>query len=317
MTKKKVLICGASGFIGRNIYEALSQRDDLDVYGVYLTDSFSDSPNLMQADLTNKEDVKRVTRGMDIIIQAAAITTGAKDVVERPYIHVTDNLIMNALIYQAAYDNAVSRVIFFSCTVMYPSSDNALKETDLDLNAPMFEKYFGGGWMKVYVEKLCEFYSRLKRTKFTVIRHSNIYGPYDKFDPEKSHVLAATILKVMNAKDNTITVWGEGKEARDLLYISDLVNLVERIIDKQNYAFGLFNAGTGKAISIDMLVRKIIEISGKNLTLQYDKTKPTIATKIFLNSSRAKEKFGWEPKVNLEEGIRKTLDWYSKNIIQQ
>lgn len=316
MTKKKVLVCGASGFIGRNMFEYLSKRSDLEVYGVYNTNKFSSSQNLMQANLTNREDVKRITRGMDIIIHAAAITTGAKDVVERPYIHITDNLIINALLNQAAFDNSVSQFIFFSCTVMYPTSDKALKETNLDLNQPMYEKYFGAGWMKVYIEKLCEFYSRLGRTKYTILRHSNIYGPYDKFDPEKSHVLAATILKVMNAKDNAITVWGEGKEARDLLYISDLINLVECIIDKQDYAFGLFNAGFGEAISVDTLVKKVIEISGKNLIIQYDKTKPTIATKIFLDTTKAKGKFGWEPKVGLEEGIRKTIEWYKKNLAE-
>lgn len=317
MAKKKVLICGASGFIGRNIFESLSKRNDLDVYGTYIIDKFSDSMNLMQADLTNKDDANRVTMGMDIVIQSAAITTGAKDVVERPYIHITDNVVMNARINQAAYDNAVKQLIFFSCTVMYPNTDKALKETDLDLNAPMYEKYFGGGWMKVYIEKLCEFYSRLGRTKYTIIRHSNIFGPYDKFDAEKSHVFAATVLKVMNAKDGKITVWGEGKEARDLLYISDLVDFVSLAIDKQDYNFNLFNVGVGKAISVDTLVKKIIEISGKNLTIEYDRTKPNIATKIFLDSSKAKEKFGWEPRVSLEEGIKKTLGWYTENIIKK
>ena len=314
--KKKILICGASGFIGRNLFETLSKRNDLDVWGTYLTEKFSDNPNIIRVDLTQKEEVIRATKDFDIIIQAAAVTSGAKDIIERPYIHITDNLIMNSLIFQAAYDNHIKQVIFFSCTVMYPSSKLPAKENDLDLNAPMYEKYFGAGWTKVFMEKLCEFYSRLGRTKFTVIRHSNIYGPYDKYDLEKSHVFAATIMKIMNAKDNKIVVWGAGIEERDLLYVSDLMDFVELVLEKQDYSFDLFNVGLGIAISVDSLVKKIISLSGKNLAIEYDKTKPTIATKLVLDISKAKEKFGWKPKISLDEGIKKTLDWYSKNILK-
>ena len=76
----------------------------------------------------------------------------------------------------------------------------------------MYERYFGAGWMKVFVEKMCEFYSRLGMNKYTVIRHSNIYGPHDKFDLDKSHVFGATLNKVINAKDDKVTVWGRGLE---------------------------------------------------------------------------------------------------------
>ncbi len=165
MAKKKVLITGASGFIGRNLFERLSGRKDLEVWGTYFTEKVFDHPNLIQADLTNKKEVDEVVRGYDVVIQAAANTSGAKDVIERPYLHVTDNVVMNALIFQAAFDHHIPQVIFFSCTVMYPSQDAPIKETDLDLNAEMYEKYFGGGWMKVYVEKLCEFHSRHGRNK--------------------------------------------------------------------------------------------------------------------------------------------------------
>ena len=105
---KKILITGASGFIGRNVFEHLSKRDDLDVYGTYRTRHFSDNPRLLQAELTNRDDVNRVVAGMDVIIQLAASTSGAKDIVSKPYFHVTDNVIMNALLQQAAFDHGWS-----------------------------------------------------------------------------------------------------------------------------------------------------------------------------------------------------------------
>lgn len=313
MPNKKVLICGASGFIGRNLFEHLSKRNDLEVYGTYRTRRFTDNPNLLQAELTKKEDVDRVVKGMDVVIQVAASTSGAKDIVSKPYFHVTDNVIMNALIQQSAYDHEVGQFIFTSCTNVYPVVDRPLKETDLDLNGGVYERYFGGGWMKVYIEKLCEFYSRLGKTRETVIRHSNIYGPYDKYDLEKSHVFGATITKVITA-DDKVVVWGEGKEKRDLLHVSDMVSFVEMVIDKQDYDFDVFNLGLGDAISISDLVKKIIDISGRELSVEYDTSQPSIPISYELDISKVKGKFGWEAKVGLDEGIQKTIEWYKENV---
>lgn len=317
MNRKKVLVCGATGFIGRNIIESLKKRDDFEVYGTFLKSKSLDIPSvkMIQADLTNKDDVNCIIEGMDIIIQAAATTSGAKDIVTKPYYHVTDNAVMNSLIFRSAHEHKVSHVIFFSCTNMYQSSDVPVKESDFDANQELYPSYFGVGWTKVYIEKMCEFYSRIGNTKYTVIRHSNIYGPYDKFDLEKSHVFGATMTKVMSAKNGgKIIVWGAGEEERDLLYISDLVDFVELAIDKQESKFGLYNAGYGSSISISDLVKKIITCSGKDIEIEYDLSKPNIKTKLCLDNARANETFGWAPRISLDEGIHKTIAWYISNL---
>jgi GDP-L-fucose synthase len=314
--RKRILICGASGFIGFNLFQSLSRRKDFDVVGTYLTNRYKrmvkKDKRFIKADLTDKKQVDKLTKGVDVIIQAAANTSGAKDVVERPYIHVVDNVTMNNHLFKSAYDNNVGQVIFYSCTVAYPTGNKYLKETDMNLNAE-FGKYFGAGWMKIYAEKQCEFYSRLGRTKFTAIRHSNIYGPYDRFDLERSHVTAATITKVITANDK-ITVWGEGKEERDLLFISDLVDFTEKVIDKQKYAFDVFNVGLGKSISVKDLVKKVISLSDRKLKIEYDRKGPTIGTKIRLNVDKAKKEFNWKPRVSLDEGLKKTIKWHKQNF---
>lgn len=310
---KKVLICGSTGFIGRNIAEDFAKNNGFEVYGTYLKSEPLNNPKIkmIRVDLTNKDEVNKVIDGMDIIIQAAATTSGAKDIVSKPYYHVTDNTVMNALIFRAAFENKVSHLIFFSCTVMYQSKSEPVKETDFDANKEIYSSYFGVGWTKVYIEKMCEFYSRIGNTKYTVIRHSNIYGPYDKYDLEKSHVFGATVTKVMTAKDgNKITVWGDGNEERDLLYISDLVNFVKLAIEKQKEKFQLFNVGYGSSISVTDLVKKIIEHSEKNISIEYDLTKLALKTKLCLNTTKAKNIIGWSLKVSLDEGIKKTLTWY-------
>ena len=315
--KKKVLVCGASGFIGRNIAEKLSENDSFEVYGTFLESENLEIQNvkITKADLRKKEDVDKVVKGMDVIIQAAATTSGAKDIVNKPYYHVTDNAVMNSLIFRAAFENKVKHVIFFSCSVMYQPSEIPVREKDFNANDEIYKSYFGVGWTKVYIEKMCEFYSRIGEAKYTVIRHSNIYGPHDKYDLEKSHVFGATVTKVMTSPENgEILVWGTGEEERDLLYVSDLVDFVETAMKKQKTKFELLNAGLGKSISVSDLVKKIIQISGKNIKIRYDASKPTIKTKLCLDCSKAKELFGWSQKIPLEEGIKKTIEWYKKNI---
>ncbi len=112
--KKNILICGASGFIGRNMAEAFARLTDVEVYGTYRKspEPRIENVKLLQADLTNKEDVERAVKGKDIIIQAAATTSGAKDIVTKPYLHVTDNAIMNSLIFRSAFEQGVQQVVF-------------------------------------------------------------------------------------------------------------------------------------------------------------------------------------------------------------
>jgi GDP-L-fucose synthase len=316
--KLNVLVCGATGFIGRNITEQLSHRSDLIIHALRFQRPEYACPNVIwhQADLRNPNDVERVVTGMDIIIQAAATTSGAKDIVTKPFIHVTDNAVMNSYLFRTAFEKKIKQVIFFSCTVMYPSSENALKETDFDANQPLHPRYFGVGNTKLYIEKMCEFYANISNTRFTAIRHSNIYGPHDKFDLERSHVFGATITKVMQAKDK-IVVWGTGDEERDLLYIDDLVRFVELAIQNQTSPFELYNCGYGQAISIKELVHKIIYHSGKTLQVEHDLSQPTIKTQLFLDCEKAKKLLNWQPEISLDQGIALTLKWWQENIAKQ
>lgn len=312
---KKVLICGATGFIGRNITETLSRRPDLDVHAVsHRRPGFQcDGVTWHQADLRKEEDVIRLLDGVDVIIQAAATTSGSKDIVNRPYIHVTDNAVMNSLLLRAAYDLNIKHFVFFSCTVMYQSSDKLLREEDFDASIEMHPRYFGAGWTKLYIENMCEFYSRLDRAKFTVIRHSNIYGPHDKFDLERSHMLGATITKVMTSTDGEIGVWGTGEEERDVLYVGDLVEFVEQAIDRQDTPYELVNVGSGVAVSVKELVHSVIKASGRDIKIKHDLSQPSINTSLALNCEKAEKMYGWKPQTSLKEGLAATISWWKEN----
>lgn len=316
MTKRKVLVCGATGFIGRNTAETLARRNDLAVSGVYNRRPPFHLPGLswIKADLTSAQDVDRVVAGADVIIQAAATTSGARDITLRPHIHIADNAVMNSLIFRAAHDHKVGHVLFFSCSVMLPNSDRPLTEDDFDANAEIASRYFGIGWTKLYIEKMCEFYARLGPTRYTAIRHSNIYGPHDKFDLERSHVFGATVTKVLTASDDRIAVWGSGEEARDLLYVDDLVEFIVAAMERQQASFALYNCGAGSAIAVKALVRMIVEASGRSLQIEHDLSKPTIAHSVALDCRKAAEELGWQPRITLEDGIRRTIAWWRDNL---
>lgn len=311
--KKKVLITGASGFLGRNIFEYLSRREDLDVYGTYYTKGFygMSSSKLSFVDLCEPEDALNVIKGFDVVIHTAAITAGIGDAETNKHHYMIDNSQMNLNMFSAVYENLIPQMIFLSCTVAYPMDIGLyMKEEDLDLSK-VHPKY-KLAWIKIFGEKLCDFYVDFGRTKFTAIRHSNIYGPHDKFDLEKGHVFAATVKKVMDAPDGSfITVWGNGKEQRDLLYVSDFVKFVERVIDKQDYEYDVFNVGFGYTIEVCDLAEKIIRESGKKLEVRFDSSKSS-APSVKIDIYKAKKKFGWFPQISLDDGIRKTMEWYKK-----
>ena len=315
MEKKKILICGVTGFIGRNIAETLAGNENYEVHGVFhKSEPFENERiHFHQADLIERRQVDEVVEGMDVIIQAAATTSGSGDTVTQPYIHVTDNAVMNSYIMRAAFDHGIEHLVFFSCTVFYQSSDTQVSEDDLDLNAEIEPKYFGAGWTKLYLEKMCEFYAGVSDLKVTVIRHSNIYGPHDKYDLERSHVFGATVSKVMNSTDGKVVVWGDGNEKRDLLYITDLVDFVISALERQKSSFGLYNVGSGQAISIKDLVQEVIEESGRELAIEYDLSKPTIKFSLSLDCAKAERELGWTPQIPFREGIKRTLEWYKKS----
>jgi nucleoside-diphosphate-sugar epimerase len=316
--KKKLLICGATGFIGRNCVEFFSKNKNYKIFATYNNRKpyKINGVNWIKSDLRDVSKVDKITKGMNIVIQAAATSTGSKVIINQPFLHVTDNVVMNAYIFRSCYLNKVNHVIFFSCTTMYKSSKEPIVENNFDPRKDINSKYFGVANTKIYNEKMCEFYSRLGSTKFTAIRHSNIYGPYDKFDLETSHVFGATIAKVMMAK-NKIKVWGKGKEKRDLLHVNDLIDFISKVIVRQKNKFELLNCGSGHAISVLDLVKKIIKYSGKKVRIEFDSTKPNIPTYLSVNCNKAKKLLGWKPKVKIDIGIKKTFQWRSENFLNK
>ena len=312
----RILICGGTGFIGKNIINHFSKFSKFNIRSTYFkSDPINDlDVEWVKADLRNRADVKKVVKNVDVILQYAATTTGSKDILSKPYMHVTDNAIINSLLIRESFESNVRHFIFPSCTIMYKHGDAVQKETDYKESDGIYEKYYGAGHTKLYLEKMCKFFSGLNRTKFTILRQSNIYGPHDKFNLDTSHVLGATITKVMTSSDK-LTVLGDGSELRDFLFVNDLVDLISKVINKQDSKYELINTSYGKSISINSLVETIIKISGKQLKVNHDITKPSIPVDILIDNNRAFELFKWKPSTSLYDGLKETIIWYKNNTL--
>ena len=310
----KIMILGATGFIGKNIALYFSKKFKIKATYNKKVPFKNSNIQWIKCDLKSTKQIDNLFNNIDIVINAAAVTSGVKDIIDRPHIHVNDNGLMNINILNEIFkNNNIKHYIFFSCTVMYQSNNR--KQNEQKFNYQIIDKYFGVGWTKVYIEKLCKFYSNFLNTKFTMIRHSNIYGPYDKFDLKKSHVLGATISKVMKA-EKEITIWGRGNEIRDFLYISDLIRFVELVIKKQKKKYEIYNCGSETGIKILDLAKLIIKITGRSIKIKRNVTAPTIKFNLVVDCKKAKKEIGWKSKVSLSEGIKKTLIWWKKNKLK-
>lgn len=310
----KIIIAGATGFIGKNLVKDFCTEDNEVIAISNIKEplvNYKNKATWIKADLREQNVLKDYLPNTDLFLQFAATTSGSKDIIERPYIHVTDNAVMNSYLLRECFEAKVKHFIFPSCTVMLQSKEKQ-REEDWNSNSEINKNYYGVANTKVYIEKMCNFYSSLGM-KSTVIRHSNVFGEYDKFDLEKSHVLGATIRKVLESEDGDyINVWGSGNARRDFIYINDLIQFIKKAYINQEELFGLYNCGMGYSVSINELVQLIISVSNKNLKIKNDLSKPDIPTALSLDCTKAFKELGWENSSKLIDSLKKTYKWAEK-----
>ena len=210
--------------------------------------------------------------------------------------------------------NQVNKFIFPSCSTVYQSSVNPVAECDIDLNLPFFRSYRGSANVKSYIEQICSIYSELLETKFIVLRHSNLFGPHDKYFRNDAHVCASLISKVLLANDNSsIEVWGDGTLQRDLLFVEDFCQALDCLLNFHEEDYSVFNVGSGNLVSIDNLAKLIIQHVGKNLRINYTPSSSTGEFLSCLDISKITSTTNWSPNTSLELGIQKSVDWVKFN----
>lgn len=307
---RRVLVTGATGLLGSHLAEALANRGAAVIGTTHRAPPVVHGPRIEHraADLTRADECRAAVRGCDTAILAAANSSGARVMRENPVAHVTENLMINAQMLEACMREGVERVLFISSTVVYPPSLSAVREDEAFSGDP-FDSYYGVGWMKRYSEKLAEFYRRSFGIRIAIARPTNVFGPRDKFDPDRSHVLPALIRRAVEGQD-PFQVWGDGQAVRDFLYVSDAVDGLLALLERAGET-GPVNLGSGRLVTVRESVDLILRKTGRSGTrVVYDPTKPTTIPHRSVDLTRARETLGFEARVPFEQGLQRTIEWF-------
>jgi GDP-L-fucose synthase len=308
-----VLVAGGTGFIGSNLALRLANERCLVRATRHTRPVQVEHPRIqyVEADLTRMEDCRRVVEGVDYVFMCAANTSGAAVMTATPLVHVTPNVVMNAQLMQAAYDANVKKYLFISSSAAYPpTGDRPVREDEMFEGDP-YDVYYAVGWMKRYAEVLCKLYAqRLKPSMPTVvIRPSNAYGPLDDFDFATSHMMAASIRRIVE-RHRPVEVWGTGNDVRDLIFIDDLVDGIITVF-KRSEGYAAVNVAAGVGYSVKDVLKAIVDVDGfTDPDVRFDPSKPSTIPVRLIDITLAKTKFGFEARTGLKEGIGRTIDWY-------
>jgi len=214
------------------------------------------------------------------------------------------------LMLEAAYAAGVKKFLWISSSAVYPVSDFAVREDEM-VFGDLFHKYFFAGWMKQFGEVMCEMYAKRIKNPMpvVVVRPANLYGEYDDFEWETSHMVAALIRRVAE-RHNPIEVWGDGNDIKDLLYVGDFVDGILVAMEKIE-TFDPVNIATGVPVNTKDVINTLIEVDNyKDAKVHYDESKPTMIPKRLIDAAKAERALGFKAKTPLKVGLKRTIDWY-------
>lgn len=299
---KKLLVLGSQGLVGTAIKrsEIINQK-----FIVHYS-------NRAEADLTNRKEVESLFNSVkpNITINCAGKVGGILANNTQRYEFLTENLLINLNLFETLKKYENSLLINLGSSSIYPKNSKfPLKESSL-MTGPLEETNSAYSLSKIVgiaMGKAIE--SNILKTINLI--PTNLYGPNDNFDSQSSHVVPGLINKFYEAQENNdaeCIVWGSGKPTRELLFVDDLVSALEVIIES-NPKEEIINVGSGSEISIKDLANKISLIAGYKGKVVFDTTKPDGVLKKTLDSSLISS-LNWSPKVGLDDGLKRTYEWY-------
>ncbi|MCM8786999.1 MAG: NAD-dependent epimerase/dehydratase family protein [Candidatus Omnitrophica bacterium] len=318
MKKQKILVTGAGGFIGHHMVSFLKKRNywvrGVDIkYPEYSPKDEADEFIIL--DLRDLKNCLRATKGIDKVYHFAANMGGIGYITEIKAAIMRDNFWINTNIAEACRVNGVKRLFFSSSACVYPTfkqnlpSIKGLKENDAYPADPDNEY----GWEKLLAERLFNNFYLDYGLEVRIARYHNVFGPEGTYDGGKEKAPAAICRKVALAKNgDEIKIWGDGKQTRSFLYIDDCLEGTFCLMES-DYKEPL-NIGSDKKVTINELVDIVSKIAGKKLKKTYQLNKPQGVRGRNADISLAKKVINWQPKISLEEGLRKTYFWIFKMV---
>jgi GDP-L-fucose synthase len=302
----KIFVAGHSGLVGSAIVRKL-QRDGFD--NLILRTS-------KELDLTNQKDtIDFFTKEKpEYVFLAAAKVGGIKANNDFPADFIYQNLEIQNNIIHNAYSNGAKKLLFLGSSCIYPRDcPQPIKEEYL-MTGPLEKTNEAYATAKIAGIKMCQAHNKQYGTKFISVMPTNLYGPNDNFDLDSSHVLPALLRKFHEAKignEEEVIMWGTGKPRREFLHVDDLADACIFLMEKYDDS-EIVNIGTGEDIEIIELAKLIKKIVGFQGEIKNDPSKPDGTPRKLLDVSKLHD-LGWNHKIPLEEGIKKTYDWFMNN----
>lgn len=315
---KKVLVTGGAGFIGSHLVERLVNLGAKVTVPIRNEESSTkflnhvkDDINMVIAELEDKKRTQEIVQGMDIVMHLAKFARGLIFNKGRQGSIFSKNLVPFINVLEAAQEHGVERFLTVSSACIYPRNCSIpTPEEEGTKDEPEISN-IGYGWAKRMQEFFSKTYYEEHGMNIAIARPYNAYGPRDDFGPD-AHVIPSLIRRIMQG-ENPLIVWGDGNQSRSFLYVDDFVDGLLTITEKYPKADPI-NIGANQETQIKKLVELMLHLSNKKPQIVFSTAKPTGQPRRNCDTSKAEKILGYKARTNLEDGLKKTIDWYIKYI---
>ena len=304
----KIFVAGHNGLVGSAIVRNLESNGHTNII----------TRTRAELDLTDTVAVKKffMEEKPEYVFLAAAKVGGIGGNSDYPADFIYQNLMIQSNVIHSSYISGVKKLLFLGSSCIYPKFAEIPIAEDQLLTGSLEPSNDSYAIAKIAGIKMCQAYRKQFGFNAVAVMPTNLYGPNDNFDHNYGHVLPSLIAKFHGSKEKSehwvVKLWGDGSPKREFLHVDDLAEALHIIMERYDDE-EIINVGTGEDITIKELSEMIVEVTGYENEYEWDTSKPNGTLRKVLNVDKVKS-LGWEPKIELKEGLESTYEWYKESI---